>query len=77
MSAYHAFVLSRKEGVERVYLEHAGETREEAEKKLKRSQRKRIIGYRVARPTSAYRAEAEANDLPFPLPIPNRRRRRR
>lgn len=64
MNSYHVFVLSvGQNGVERVYIPYTGQTREEAEKTLKRTQRPRIIGYRLAHPTSHYReaiAEREA-----------------
>lgn len=70
MSSYHLFVLSAgKEGVERVYVPHTEQSREEAEKTLKRSQRKRVIGYKLCRPSSWYRAEAERQGLPYPMPV--------
>ena len=65
--SYHVFVLSvGQNGLERKYIEDTGQTREEAEKTLSRSQRQRIIGYRLARPTSHYReqiAEREARGV--------------
>lgn len=57
---YHVFVLSvGAQSVERKYIPESDKapTREAAEKLLSRSQRKRIIGYRLARPTSAHRDE--------------------
>lgn len=72
---YHQFTLRvGKESVERVYIPTVrAATREEAERSLKRTQRKRIIGYHLARPTSELRAEAETAGLPWPIP-PRRRR---
>ena len=62
-NSYHVFVLKvGQEGVERVYIEYTGQTRDEAEKTLKRSQRARVIGYRLARPTSHYREEIAARE---------------
>ena len=56
--SYHVFVLSvGKEGVERIHVLDEGQGQEGAEKSLKRSQRKRVIGYRLAHPTSHYRVE--------------------
>lgn len=63
MNSYHIFVLSYgREGVERVHITYTGQTREEAERQLKPSQRKRIIGYRLAHPTEHYRASIEARE---------------
>ena len=66
-----------KEAVERVYVLDTDQGREAAEKTLKRSQRKRLIGYQHARPTSYYRAEAERLGLPFPMPVASTSTRRR
>jgi hypothetical protein len=61
------FVLSvGQSGVERVYIEYTGQTREEAEKTLKRTQRARIIGYRLARPSSHYAAAREERERTWP-----------
>lgn len=63
MNSYHVFVLSYgREGVERVHIAYTGQTRDEAERRLKPSQRKRIIGYRLARPTEHYREEIAARE---------------
>lgn len=82
-ASYHVFVLSvGKEGVERVHLEYQGDTQQEAEKRLKRSQRHRVIGYRLAHPTSHYRPDIEAREARVFDPLVDdvhatRRRRRR
>jgi hypothetical protein len=61
--SYHVFVLSvGQNGVERIYIADTGQSREDAEKTLKRTQRKRVIGYRLARPTSHYAAEIAARE---------------
>lgn len=67
MNSYHVFVLSvGQNGVERVYIPYTGQTREEAEKTLKRTQRPRIIGYRLAHPSEHYRAEIEERERTWP-----------
>jgi len=65
--SYHVFVLSvGKEGVERVYVEYTGQSREDAEKTLKRTQRARVIGYKLARPTSHFAAEIAEREARTP-----------
>lgn len=75
---YHVFTLSvGKEGVERVYVREGVGTREDAEKALKRSQRRRILFHRIARPTSFYEELAKAQGTSFPLPVGRRRKKER
>lgn len=67
MNSYHIFVLKvGKEGVERVHIMYTGQTREEAERSLKPSQRKRVIGYKLAHPSSHYAAEREERERAWP-----------
>ena len=76
---YHVFTLSvGKESLERIHIPHAGDsdTQENAEKQLKRSQRRRIISYRVARPTSHYREEIRCRENGT-CAIPRRKTRRK
>lgn len=75
---YHLFVLSvGKEGVERIYVPMLteDEPRHDAEGRLKRTQRRRVIEYRVCRPTSWRRRQAEEAGLPWPTPPRGRQRR--
>lgn len=75
---YHVFVLSvGQNGVERKYIEDAGQSREDAEKTLSRSQRRRVIGYKFARPTSDHKAaiaEREARQ-PGDVPLEGKKKR--
>ncbi len=77
MKSYHVFTLSvGKLSCEYIYIDEAVGTREDAEKTLKRTQRGRIIGHRIARPTSFHRNLAEQSGQPFPAPVGSRARRR-
>jgi len=72
MAHYHLFTLALgKEYVERVYVPLDMEqptAREDAEKRLTRRQRKRVLQYRVCHPTSWWRAQPAQ-------PLQKRRRR--
>ena len=77
MKSYHVFTLSvGKHAVERIYIDEEVGTREDAERKLKRTQRARIIGHRIARPTRFHRENAERLGQPFPTPVGRHARRR-